>query len=316
MAGPFNPYYVWFGIPPGEQPANRYRLLGVPLFEGNPDVIDNAADQRTAHLRTVQSSKNGKLAEQLLNEVAAARVCLLDAKKKAAYDQELRAKLAAQSPAPVPIATQPAAGGSAIQRQPPRRPTDAAPATSIAVAAALPQPAGQWDDLLGKPEVKSPTGMGGKSAKSASANRAANSRNISIGITAGVVLIAALAFGIYALNSPTEGTLVFDWPDRADVAVTVDNAPIEVPASGSWEHSFPAGPHHVAAQRPAFKFATDVSLAAGQRLSVPDDWKPKATLVLSWPPALRSGAVLKVDGHSQTISQHDPMEVPVRASAY
>jgi len=35
---------------------------------------------------------------------------------------------------------------------------------------------------------------------------------------------------------------VFDWPDRADVAVTVDNAPIEVPASGSWEHNFPAGP--------------------------------------------------------------------------
>ena len=313
MAEAFNPYYVWFGIPPEEQPANRYRLLGVPLFESNPDVIDNAADQRTAHLRTFQNSRNGKLAEQLLNEVAAARVCLLDAKKKAAYDQELRAKLAAQSPTLVPIATQPAASGSAIQRQLPRRPTDAAPATSVPMAAALPQPADQWDDLLGKPDVtKSPTGsQASKSAKSAAAKRGANKRNFTIGIAVGAVLIAAVAFGIYALNSPSEGTLVFDWPDRADVSVAVDNAPIEVPAAGAWEHSFPAGPHHVTAQRPAFKYATDVNLAAGQRFSVPADWKPKAVLVLKWPTELRSGAELKIDGRTQAISQHDPMEVPV-----
>ena len=100
MAEPFDPYYVWLGIPPREQPANRYRLLSVPLFESNPDVIDNAADQRTAHLRTFQSSKNAQLAERLLNEVAAARVCLLDPKKRAAYDQKLRATSAAQTPAP------------------------------------------------------------------------------------------------------------------------------------------------------------------------------------------------------------------------
>ena len=223
MAEPFDPYFVWLGIPPEEQPANRYRLLGVPLFVNNHDVIDNAADQRTAHLRTFQSSKNGKLAEQILNEVAAARVCLLDAKKKAAYDQELRAKLAAQSPSPAPIPTQPAASGSAIQLQPPRGPIVSATAKNA------------------------PT-----------ANRGATNRNIAIGVGAGVLLIGALAFGIHALKGPPEGTLVFDWPDRANVAMTVDNAPIEIPATGSWEHEFPVGPHRIAAQRPEYKFATDV----------------------------------------------------------
>ena len=241
MAEPFDPYFVWLGIPPEEQPANRYRLLGVPLFVNNHDVIDNAADQRTAHLRTFQSSKNGKSAEQILNEVAAARVCLLDAKKKAAYDQELRAKLAAQSPSPAPIPTQPAASGSAIQLQSPRGPIVSATAKNA------------------------PT-----------ANRGVSDRNIAIGVGAGVLPIGALAFGIHALKGPPEGTLVFDWPDRADVAMTVDNAPIEIPATGSWEHEFPVGPHRIAAQRPEYKFATDVDPAAGERLSVSPDWKPSA----------------------------------------
>ena len=34
-------------------------------------------------------------------------------------------------------------------------------------------------------------------------------------------------------------------------------------------------------------------------------------LVLSWPPALRIGAELKIDGRPQTISQHEPLEVAV-----
>ena len=29
MPDEFNPYYVWLGIPPDEQPANYYRLLGI-----------------------------------------------------------------------------------------------------------------------------------------------------------------------------------------------------------------------------------------------------------------------------------------------
>jgi formylglycine-generating enzyme required for sulfatase activity len=95
MAEKFDPYYRWLGIGPQEQPANHYRLLGIPLYESNADVIESAADQRMAHLRTFQSGKHGALSQKLLNEVAQAKVCLLDRQKKAAYDQTLRHQLTA-----------------------------------------------------------------------------------------------------------------------------------------------------------------------------------------------------------------------------
>ena len=86
----FDPYYQWLAIPPKDQPPNHYRLLGVELFEANPDVIENAADKQTVHLRTFQLSKYRDLAEKLLNEIAAARICLLNPPKRAIYDAQLR----------------------------------------------------------------------------------------------------------------------------------------------------------------------------------------------------------------------------------
>jgi len=99
----FDPYHTWLGIPPEEQPGNHYRLLGVRLFEDKPEVIEHAADQRMAHLRALQTGKYGALSQHILNEVAAARICLLHRDKKAAYDAALREKLAAAGPpAPPP----------------------------------------------------------------------------------------------------------------------------------------------------------------------------------------------------------------------
>lgn len=86
----FDAYFKWLGIPQEEQPPNRYRLLGVPLFVDDPAVIENAADQRMAHLRTFQAGKHAADCQRLLNEVATARVTLLSAEKKAAYDAQLR----------------------------------------------------------------------------------------------------------------------------------------------------------------------------------------------------------------------------------
>ena len=43
MSERFDPYYTWLGIPPPQQPPHHYRLLGVELFEGSPDVIERAA---------------------------------------------------------------------------------------------------------------------------------------------------------------------------------------------------------------------------------------------------------------------------------
>ena len=98
MANVFDAYYLWLGIPPEDQPPHHYRLLGIRLFDDNAEVIQNAADQRMAHLRSFQTGKHSALSQRLLNEVATARVCLLNPQKKAAYDASLRARLAAAAP--------------------------------------------------------------------------------------------------------------------------------------------------------------------------------------------------------------------------
>jgi len=98
----FDPYRKWLGIPPEEQPPNQYRLLGIGLFESDADAICNAADRQMAHVRTFQSGENSALSQRILNELAAARVCLLDARKKAEYDDQLRLQLVPHQPSPVP----------------------------------------------------------------------------------------------------------------------------------------------------------------------------------------------------------------------
>jgi hypothetical protein len=90
MADDFDPYYVWLGIPPEEQPADHYRLLGIRRFEENAEAISSALDQRTQFLRSLQVGKRSPYSQKLLNEISAAGGCLLDSKRKANYDQRLR----------------------------------------------------------------------------------------------------------------------------------------------------------------------------------------------------------------------------------
>jgi len=152
MSEHFDPYYVWLGIPPEESTGggqNHYRLLGLRLFESNADVISNAVDQRRTFLRTMQSGKRGPQSQQLLNEVSAAGVCLLNAEKKARYDEELRQKLAAAAPAAVPVAApsppplpssaheRPVAGPAATNAVIAVKPRRKAKGTSTAAIAAL-----------------------------------------------------------------------------------------------------------------------------------------------------------------------------------
>src|ERR1700692_2590491 len=93
MSGTFNGYHVWLGIPPNEPPPSHYRLLGIAAFETDLDVIEHAADRQMAHVRTFQSGRHAALSQQILNELAVARLCLLNPEKKTAYDQELRSKI-------------------------------------------------------------------------------------------------------------------------------------------------------------------------------------------------------------------------------
>ena len=96
MADKFDPYYQWLGIPPKDQPPSHYRLLGVEEFESNSNVIEAAAERQSTYLHEVSMGPNIKESQKLLNEVAAAKICLLNAEKKAAYDAELEKQKAAK----------------------------------------------------------------------------------------------------------------------------------------------------------------------------------------------------------------------------
>ena len=95
----FDPYHLWLGIPPHKQPPDHYALLGLEPFEADAAVIENAADQRMAHLRSRQTGPHGVLSQRLLNEVAAARLCLLQPDRKAAYDEQLSRGLSGEAAA-------------------------------------------------------------------------------------------------------------------------------------------------------------------------------------------------------------------------
>ncbi len=95
----FDAYHKWLGIPREEQPATYYRLLGLEPLEADAETIANAADARMAHIRRRQNGRHASVSQRLLNEISAARTCLLDAGKKGVYDEALRTVLAhRQSP--------------------------------------------------------------------------------------------------------------------------------------------------------------------------------------------------------------------------
>jgi hypothetical protein len=121
MSEKFDPYHEWLGITASEQPPHHYRLLGIAAFEASPTVIENAADRQMAHLRTFQTGGHGGESQRLLNEIAAARICLLNPAKKAAYDQQLRDTLQAQQPKTTDEAKVPAAFAFLDQEKPSRK---------------------------------------------------------------------------------------------------------------------------------------------------------------------------------------------------
>ncbi len=93
MSETFDPYYKWLGIAPEDQPPTLYGLLGLRQFEDDPDVIEACGDQRMVHLRAYQTGAHSAESQKLLNEVAKAKITLLNPQKKAEYDKQLREQL-------------------------------------------------------------------------------------------------------------------------------------------------------------------------------------------------------------------------------
>jgi hypothetical protein len=90
MTAEFDPYHKLLGISPREQPPTFYRLLGVAVFEDDPEVIEASANRQMSYVQEMASGPHVEAVQRLLNELALARVCLLDVKKKNVYDSQLR----------------------------------------------------------------------------------------------------------------------------------------------------------------------------------------------------------------------------------
>lgn len=104
MTEQFDPYRKWLGIPDQTQHPHHYQLLGLALFEDDPDVIENAANRQMTHIRSFQTGQYASYSQDLLNEIAQAKICLLQPNSKASYDLQLQTKLNATAPHPDPMA--------------------------------------------------------------------------------------------------------------------------------------------------------------------------------------------------------------------
>ena len=100
MSGRFDPYHKWLGIPPREQPANYYRLLGLEVFEDDLDAIEGAADRLIKYVQKVATVEQREDAKRVFLDLSAAKRCLLVAEQKQAYDAGLRAGRTATLPTP------------------------------------------------------------------------------------------------------------------------------------------------------------------------------------------------------------------------
>jgi hypothetical protein len=208
----------------------------VGLFESDADVISNAADRQMVHVRTFQVGKYSALSQRLLNELSAARVCLLDPAKKAAYDDQLRTQMAVAVRRPVAVApgglsaaipAAPPAPGSAW---PPGQTADPRLAAPAAPAAAMSAP---------QPPIAPPADVRAlfvpTPARSRAQAVAIKKPNTAWQVAAimGVLIVAAVLTAMYLLNQPggPDARTPTTSSDDAKAGVTSHNEPSSTPAN-------------------------------------------------------------------------------------
>lgn len=89
-------YTQWLKIAPGARPPDHYALLGLPHFCGDAQRIEQASHDRLDELDKHALSHDAASradCQRMMNEVARARVVLMDAGKRLAYDVELAGRL-------------------------------------------------------------------------------------------------------------------------------------------------------------------------------------------------------------------------------
>lgn len=276
----FDPYHRWLGIPPEEQPPNHYRLLGLVQYESDPEVIENAANQRMAHLRSFQAGRNAADSQRLLNEVAAARVCLLNSGKKEAYDETLRQ-----------LETPPAVPPSPIEAPPPVAPSQSANLASRPTPPPI-EVRGQETWLDAHLHGHAPP----------STRRASRGAFFAVGGSVAALAVVIVIALVVRSGRSLEAMVVFDLAgaNREDLRLSIDGMERAVPPSGPVEFVCKPGPHEVVAARPGYPpFETEITLGTRERLTLVPKWGQPTELVLTWPRADREGSKLFLDGHPE-----------------
>lgn len=87
----FNPYYAFLGLDEEVTSPGFYQILRLRETECDAAKINAAADKATARARACRPGANAVEWSRLLDEIQAARTCLLDPAQRAAYDQQQRA---------------------------------------------------------------------------------------------------------------------------------------------------------------------------------------------------------------------------------
>lgn len=82
-------YRDWLDIEETARPLTHYQLLGLKVFEDDPDVIRGSYRKLNAHVRKYSSGEYGPQSQALLNELCQAMLCLTDSVRKAEYDASL-----------------------------------------------------------------------------------------------------------------------------------------------------------------------------------------------------------------------------------
>jgi hypothetical protein len=270
MTDQFDPYHRWLGISPEHRPPNHYQLLGIPLFESDADVIETAANRQMAHVRSYQHGKHVPWSQQLLNELSTAKLCLLDATKKAQYDAQLKVSRPAASVPPPVVPT---------QRPPP--PAEPAPQIAVKVRATGKEPA------AGRRPTRD------------------RKRLWLAAILFVLGLLAAVAVaGIVVVVVPRRGTLVVALPpgNRTDLVLIIDGHDQSLPAAGNLQLKLPAGPHTVQARREAYNpFQQSVDVTAGGEHLIEIRMTPQAQLTVELVSKNRKDVTLTLDGRPLTV---------------
>lgn len=298
----FDPYHRWLGIPPEDQPPNHYRLLGLVQYESDPEVIENAANQRMAHLRSFQAGRNASESQRLLNEVAAARICLLNVEKKAAYDEGLR-----QSEKP------PAVSPGPVEAPPPLVP----PQSPSPVSGPAPPPIEVKEE-----ETWLEGHLHGHPHHAAHSRFSRGTLFAMGGVSAAVVLV--ILFLLAQGGRSRDAILVFDLAgaNRDNLRLSIDGMERALSPSGPLEFVCAPGPHEVTAARPGYPpFTTEISLGERERLTLVPKWGQPTELALAWAKGDREGGRLFLDGHLQELAlidseDSDTVVLPVSPGAH